>query len=104
MKITGQLVKKFDTNQVSEKFKKREFVIGFSDGKFNQEVIMQVVNDKCQLLDSVNEGDTLEVDYALQGRAWENAKGVVRYFNTLSAFKITKGQKKEAAPDNDLPW
>lgn len=90
MEVTGQLKIKFDTQKVSEKFQKREFVLSTDlSTPYPQHVSFQVTQDKCALLDSFNPGDELKVQFNLRGREWNGPQGV-KYFNTLEAWRIEK--------------
>lgn len=90
MKIIGNLKVKNDTIQVSEQFSKREFVLTVVDGAFSNDILIQLVKDKCSILDAFNIGDVLEVDTNLKGREWTSPQGEVKYFNTIECWKITK--------------
>ena len=88
--IVGVLKLKNDIVQVSEKFSKREFVITTDAGtSYPQHLSMQFTQDKCGLLDAVNEGDEVKVNFNLRGREWAGPEGV-RYFNSLEAWKIER--------------
>lgn len=88
MQVTGLLKVKNDTQIVSEKFKKREFVLTLeASTPYPQYVSFQVTQDKCDILDKFSEGQELEVSFNLRGREWDGAKGI-KYFNTLEAWLI----------------
>lgn len=90
MEVTGQLKLKFDTQKVSEKFQKREFVLSTDlSTPYPQHVSFQVTQDKCSLLDQFNPGDEIKVQFNLRGREWNGPQGV-KYFNTLEAWRIEK--------------
>lgn len=90
MEVTGQLKIKFDTQKVSEKFQKREFVLSTDlSTPYPQHVSFQVTQDKCSMLDQFNPGDELKVQFNLRGREWNGPQGV-KYFNTLEAWRIEK--------------
>ena len=93
----GKVKVKSDTVQVSEKFKKREFVIT-TDGQYPQDVIFQLSKDNCALLDNINVGDEVTVHYNLRGREWINPQGEAKYFNTLEAWKIDVNSATYVAP------
>lgn len=97
MELTGKLFKKFETKQVNEKFTKREFVM-LDDAKpeYPQYITFQLLKDKVNLIDSINEGDTIKVDFYVQGREWTNQDGKVMYFNSLNAWKVTKAEQEQA--------
>jgi len=90
MTVQGQLKLKNDTQKVSDKFQKRDFVLTTEfDTPYPQHVSFQLTQDKVNLLDSLNEGDLITVEFNLRGREYNGAQGV-KYFNTLEAWKITK--------------
>lgn len=77
------------TQQVSDKFSKREFVVtDNSDDKYPQDIMFELTQDKTGLLDSVMEGQEVEVSFNLRGREWRSPSGDIKYFNTLNAFKV----------------
>lgn len=80
----GKIEKIFDTEQKSQSFQAREFVIEVEDGQYPQMVKFQLVQDKCSLIDDYNEGDTVEVEFDLRGREWQG-----RYFTNLQAWRIS---------------
>lgn len=89
-KLTGSVKLIKDTVQVTEKFAKREFVINDSSSMYPQDIIFQAVQDKCSMLDGINEGEQVEVSFNLRGREWTSPQGEVKYFNTLDAWRIEK--------------
>lgn len=97
--ITGEIVKIGLTEAVSDKFRKREFVIKDSSDTYPQVVSMQCCQDKVTLLDNYKEGDDVTVTFNLKGREWMAKDGTVKYFNTIEAWKITKN-----AVANDMPF
>lgn len=92
--VLGRLHKKFDTEKKTESFQAREFVIEV-DGNYPQYVKFQLVQDRCSLVDSFNEGDTLKVHFDLRGREWQG-----KYFTNLNAWRVEAGT---AAPVDAPP-
>ena len=90
MTITGSLKVKKDTQVVSEAFSKREFVLTVVDGAFSNDILIQLVKDKVTLINDINIGDLLEVEVNLSGKCWVNPQGEEKYFNSLSAWKVSK--------------
>ncbi len=88
MEIIGSLKLKGETNKVSEKFQKRDFVVTTDKNTpYPQHVSFQITQDKCSILDRYNEGDEIKVHFNLRGREWNGPQGV-KYFNTLEAWRI----------------
>lgn len=100
MNTTGTLVEIYDTQQVSEKFKKREFVIQDTENpQYPQYIKFELAQDKCSLLDGYNLGDMVDVSFNLRGRSYVNPQGVKSYFNSLQAWKLQNlGKGGSAAP------
>lgn len=78
------------TVQVSEKFAKREFVVTDNTSMYPQDIMFQLTQDKCSLIDGVNVNEQIEVSFNLRGREWTSPQGEVKYFNTLEAWRIDK--------------
>ena len=99
MEVTGQLKLKYDTQKVSDKFQKRDFVLTTDlSTPYPQFVSFQVTQDKCTMLDSFNQGDEIKVQFNLRGREWNGPQGI-KYFNTLEAWRIEKaGAGQSSAP------
>jgi len=89
-KLSGTLKVKNDTVQVSEKFSKREFVLTDASSMYPQDIMFQLTQDKCNLIDAFNVNEQIEVSFNLRGREWTSPQGEVRYFNTLDAWRIEK--------------
>lgn len=118
------------TVQVNEKFSKREFVVTDASSMYPQDIMFQATQDKCALLDSIQQNEQVEVSFNLRGREWTSPQGEVKYFNTLEAWRIEKigatapagipqsgpsamnldpvnvasAQANSAADDDDLPF
>lgn len=91
LSFKGTIKLVFDTAQVSDRFKKREFVITETGSPYPQEVIFQLSQEKVDLINDYKIGEEVEVNFNLRGRAWTNPKdGVTRYFNSLEAWKIAR--------------
>jgi hypothetical protein len=88
IKGTIKLIK--PTEQVSEKFTKREFVVTTTES-YPQDIAIQFVKDKCSELDKFSVGKSVEVDVNIRGNEHND-----RYFINLQAWRI-----KEVA--NGLP-
>ncbi len=115
--ISGEVILKDDTVQVSDKFKKREFVIEVENEKnsdWNDFIKFQLTQDRCDLLNTVNLHEEIKVSFNIKGRRWEK-EGKVNYFSNLEAWRIEKTQAANApefkaddmppAPEeDDLPF
>ena len=92
MEVIGTLKAKFDTQKVSDRFQKREFVLTTeANTPYPQHVSFQVTQDKCTMLDQFREGDEIKIQFNLRGREWNGPQGI-KYFNTLEAWRIERVQ------------
>ena len=89
IEINGKLHTVFETKQVSERFRKREFVLELADNpKYPQTVLFQLTGDRCEQLDELRVGDEVRVEFSLRGREWRSPQGEVKYFNSLDVWSI----------------
>ena len=105
--INGRLAEKFETQKVSDRFQKREFVLevkstGTTGYEFVDFIKFQSTQDKCSLLDQVNIDDTIKVSFNLRGRKWEK-DGQVSYFTNLEAWRIEKLSSESGEPTSETP-
>tara|TARA_R110000868_G_scaffold3563_4_gene22516 strand:+ start:90 stop:461 length:372 start_codon:yes stop_codon:yes gene_type:complete len=105
LQFDGVLIVKNDTQIISEKFAKREFVLEDegNDGKYKQSVQFQLSQDKCDFLDQYNIGDRVIAHFNLRGRSWTNPQGETKYFNSLDVWKIEIVSKGGQAPQIKQP-
>ena len=102
MEVQGKLFKKMDLKQITDSFRKQEFVLEIVDGNYTQLVSFQMTNDNCDKLASVNVGSEIKVLFNLRGRALTNPEGVEKYFNSLDAWKIeTVGNAQATTPQQE---
>ena len=99
-KLTGTVKVLNPTVQVSEKFSKREFVITESSSMYPQDILFQLTQDKCSLLDGFSVNEQVEVSFNLRGREWTSPQGEVKYFNSLDAWRIDKAGAGSGIPSS----
>jgi hypothetical protein len=91
--ITGKVIDISPVNQVSDKFKKREFVIEKKEtggtAVFIDYVKFQLIQDKCDLINESYLNEDVKIWFNLKGNKWER-DGKVNYFTNLDAWKIEK--------------
>ena len=101
--ITGNLKVKGASQQVSEKFKKREFVITDNSSQYPQFISFQLTQDKCSLIDNFNEGSEIKVFFNLRGREWKSPQGEIKFFNSLEAWKVEGVSANAPSSSNNSP-
>jgi len=88
LQIKGRIKTIMAEAVVSEKFRKRDFVLTDESSQYPQDILFQVVQDKTSLLDKFSEGQEVTVHFNLKGREWTSPTGDVKYFNTLECWRI----------------
>ena len=102
MEVTGK-IKLINDEQTfgASGFRKRELVITTNE-QYPQMLMVEFVQDKCDLLNSYQVGQDVKVAINLRGREWINPEGVAKYFNSIQGWRIENLQV--AAPQNsELP-
>lgn len=103
--VTGKLVEKFDTQRVSDRFQKREFVIEFYDmingapSQYANYIKFQLVQQKVDIIDRFEVGSTIKVNFNLKGSRYEK-EGRTNYFTSLDAWRIEQAQEGAPAGNN----
>jgi hypothetical protein len=91
--ITGKVIEIYPTVQVSDKFRKREFVIEKKEtggtAVFIDYLKFQLVQDKCDLINESFLQEEIKIWFNLKGNKWER-DGKINYFTNLDAWKIEK--------------
>lgn len=116
MELQGTIKSVGETKEYgSNGFRKREMVITTAE-QYPQDIIVEFVQDKCDVLNGYQIGTPVTVGINIRGREWANPNtGEVKYFNTIQGWRIqtTEGavDLSPAAPatapaenDDDLPF
>jgi len=113
MEVTGTIIEIFETQEISDKFKKRELILKTND-QYPQELSIQLTQDRCDIIEKYDivKDDFVKVSINLRGREWTSPKGERKWFNTIDAWKIenlnegqpTREPVKEEVPQDDLPF
>ncbi len=102
LEISGKLLVKYDTQQVSEKFKKREFVLELIEeingNQYTNFAKLQLVQNKTDIIDRFNQGDMVKVSFNIKGNSYVDKKdGQTKYITNLDAWRV---EAAGAAPSN----
>lgn len=89
----GKIFNISETQKISDKFQKREFVVEleteFKDNTFKDYVKFQLTNDKCTLIDGMSVDDLVKVSFNLKGNIFEK-EGKTMFFTNLNAWRIER--------------
>ncbi len=99
MTAEGKLHAKMDVQQITDSFKKREFILEYADNPmYPQYVKFELIQDRVTLVDSMEVGDKIEVTFNLRGRQWVSPQGETKYFTTLDAWRVQKIDSQAGVP------
>ncbi len=88
--ISGTIKAVGKTQQISDKFTKRELVITEPSGQRPQHIPVEFTQDRTGLLDGYKPGDEVSVSCYVNGREWTGKDGVTKYFLSLSGNRIER--------------
>ncbi len=92
MEVSGKIKVLSDTQTFGNNgFRKREVVVT-TEEQYPQMIMVEFIQDKCDLLDSFKIGDDVKININLRGREWINPEGVAKYFNAIQGWRIEKMQ------------
>ncbi|WP_372766971.1 DUF3127 domain-containing protein [Lutibacter sp.] len=102
MEITGK-IKKIDEPKTfgASGFRKREMVITTNE-QYPQPLMVEFVQDKCDLLNNYQVGQDVKISINLRGREWINPQGEAVYFNSIQGWRIEAAQIEGATGANPI--
>lgn len=77
-------------------FRKREIVVT-TEEQYPQHIMVEFVQDKTDLLNNFNVGQSVKISINLRGREWTNPQGEVKYFNSIQGWRIENLQAEQPA-------
>jgi hypothetical protein len=101
MEVSGKVKVVGAEQQVSPTFRKRELVVT-TDEQYPQSIMIEFVQDKSDLLNTITVGDNVKVSINLGGREWINPQGEIKYFNSIKGWRIEKLQN-DATASQQIP-
>ena len=97
MEVQGR-VKMIDETKTygNNGFRKREVVIT-TEEQYPQHILVEFVQDKCDLLNNYSAGQMVKISINLRGREWVNPQGETKYFNSIQGWRIENLQQENSA-------
>ncbi len=100
MNISGKIKLISETKEYgSNGFRKRELVVTTQE-QYPQNILVEFIQDRCELLDSYNVEELVKIDINLRGREWTNKDNELKYFNSIQGWRI---EKIEENYDSQIP-
>ena len=89
MELQGTVKKLGETQTFASGFQKKELVI-LTEEQYPQPIQIDFLSDKIDLLNNVSEGESVKIGINIRGREWTNPQGEVKYFNSITGWRIEK--------------
>lgn len=89
MELKGTITKIGEIQTFASGFQKKEIVLTTQE-QYPQPIAIEFLKDKIDLLDKFKVGDTAAVSINIGGREWTSPAGEVKYFNSITGWKVTK--------------
>jgi len=86
----------------SNGFRKREVVLT-TEEQYPQSIMIEFVQDKCDLLNSYQVGQAVKISINLRGREWVNPQGETKYFNSIQGWRIENLMAAQGGGDSGMP-
>ncbi|MBG6110590.1 hypothetical protein H4V97_002303 [Flavobacterium sp. CG_23.5] len=101
MEVTGKIKMLGEAKNVGNgSFLKRELVVT-TEEQYPQHILVEFVQDKCDLLNNFKVGEAVKVSINLRGREWVDPQGVTKYFNAIQGWRVEK--LAADAPNAQMP-
>ena len=68
----------------------KQSLILTTEDKYPQTLEIEFLNDKINLLQGYDQGEKVEIGINIRGREWTSPKNEVKYFTSLSGWKIDR--------------
>lgn len=101
MELQGTVKKLFEIQTFPSGFQKREMVL-LTQEQYPQPVKIEFLSDNISLLDNIVEGEVVKVSINIRGREWTNPQGEVVYFNSITGWRVEKGNVVQAEPTQPI--
>ncbi len=103
MEVTGK-IKWIDETKTygNNGFRKREVVIT-TEEQYPQQILIEFIQDKCELLNNYQVGQNVKIGINLRGREWTNPEGETKYFNSIQGWRIDALENDSSTETPPMP-
>lgn len=89
MELQGTIKKIGEVQTFPSGFQKKEMVL-LTQEQYPQPINIEFLSEKVYALDPFSVGDTVKVGINIRGREWTSPQGEVKYFNSITGWRIEK--------------
>ncbi|MFD1094808.1 DUF3127 domain-containing protein [Salegentibacter chungangensis] len=103
MEVQGKIKLIGDTKTFGNNgFRKREVVVT-TEEQYPQHLLVEFVQDKCDLLNNYQVGQPVKIGINLRGREWVSPQGETKYFNSIQGWRIENLQPEQPGQGQSVP-
>ena len=103
MELQGKIKLIGETQSIgSNGFRKRELVLT-TEEQYPQHIMVEFVQDKTDLLNNFQVGQSIKVGINLRGREWINPQVEAKYFNAIQGWRIENLQQAQPNVSGAVP-
>ena len=103
MQLEARIQRIMDEQVISDRFRKREFVVQTKD-QYPQTLLFEFTQDKTGVLNNFKEGQEVTIEFNIRGREWTPPQGGdTRYYTTLQAWRMNVAEAAAGPGPSDLP-
>ena len=100
--LSGKLIEKYDVQQITDSFKKREFVVEvfkeISGNTYSDMIKFQITQDRVNIIDQLQVGNDVKVSFNIRGSKYTSKKdGTTGYITNLEAWRVESGAASSGA-------
>ena len=99
--ITAKVLEIREARTITDKFSVQEIIVE-SDGKYPQKVMIQFINDKIELVNSLNINDLCVFNLNIRGSEYTQKSGVTSYFTNLNCWSLEDATIKSSPLEQEL--
>lgn len=86
--LDGKLHEVTATQQITDKFKKRDFVLEIPSGNYTEHIKCELTQDNCSKLDSARIGNQVYAKCSIKGRYFSRKDGTKGHMNSVVAYDV----------------
>lgn len=102
MELQGTIKKIGEIQTFPSGFQKRELIL-LTEEQYPQPISIEFLSEKINLLDHCTEGERVKISINIRGREWTNPQGEIKYFNSITAWRLEKTDEGGSAGFTPTP-
>src|SRR6056297_494231 len=88
--LSGAVKKIGSVESFKNNFRKQDFIVTISDGKYPQDIKLEVIKDNISKLSNISVGDNVDVKFNLRGSEYNG-----KFYTNLQAWDISVNEDGE---------